>query len=90
VGDADHGAECLGAADPRQGDAGHVDEHARGDTWLSVPVDEALKLQRPLPSEILQIGARGEREDAHENAMKPSDTSHAVAAHAADRMTCCR
>jgi hypothetical protein len=32
--------------------------------------------------------ATGERENAHENAMKPSDTSHAVAAHAADRMTC--
>jgi hypothetical protein len=64
VGDTDHRAECGGAADPRQGDADHAD-HARGvGRLLSVPLEEALKLQRPLPQEMLQIVASGEREDA--------------------------
>jgi putative SOS response-associated peptidase YedK len=34
------------------------------DVWLGAPVAEALKLQRPLPNESLQIVATGEREDA--------------------------
>jgi putative SOS response-associated peptidase YedK len=31
--------------------------------WLSVPVEEALRLQRPLPDDALTILARGEKED---------------------------
>ena len=31
--------------------------------WMSAPVEEALKLQRPLPDEALEIVATGERED---------------------------
>jgi putative SOS response-associated peptidase YedK len=34
------------------------------DLWLAAPVAEALNLQRPLPNELLQIVATGEREDA--------------------------
>ena len=33
------------------------------DTWMSAPVEEALKLQRPLPDGALDIVAMGERED---------------------------
>ena len=33
------------------------------DTWLSAPVDEALKLQRPLPNGTLKIVAVGPRKD---------------------------
>jgi hypothetical protein len=31
--------------------------------WMSAPVEEALKLQRPLPDGVLRIVARGERKD---------------------------
>jgi putative SOS response-associated peptidase YedK len=37
---------------------------AEFDTWLRAPVEEALKLQRPLPDGALQIVARGDRQDA--------------------------
>jgi putative SOS response-associated peptidase YedK len=33
------------------------------ETWLTVPPDEALKLQRPLPDGALEIVARGVKED---------------------------
>jgi hypothetical protein len=33
------------------------------DTRLRAPVEEALKLQRPLPDGALRIVAKGERED---------------------------
>jgi putative SOS response-associated peptidase YedK len=33
------------------------------DAWLSAPVEEALKLQRPLPDGTLKIVARGARKD---------------------------
>jgi hypothetical protein len=33
------------------------------ETWMSAPVEEALKLQRPLPDGTLGIVARGERKD---------------------------
>jgi len=31
--------------------------------WLTAPVDEALKLQRPFPKDALKIVARGEKQD---------------------------
>jgi putative SOS response-associated peptidase YedK len=33
------------------------------DLWLGAETPQALKLQRPLPDEILRIVARGEKED---------------------------
>jgi putative SOS response-associated peptidase YedK len=33
------------------------------EAWLSAPVEEALKFQRPLTEEALRIVATGERED---------------------------
>lgn len=33
------------------------------ETWMTSPVDEALKLQRPLQDSALQIVARGVKED---------------------------
>lgn len=37
------------------------------ETWLTAPVAEALKLQRPLPSALLQIVATGSTEDVLES-----------------------
>ena len=34
------------------------------ETWMSAPVEEAPRLQRPLPDGALQIVATGRREDA--------------------------
>jgi putative SOS response-associated peptidase YedK len=33
------------------------------DQWLTAPIEEALELQRPLPSDQMTIVAKGERED---------------------------
>jgi len=33
------------------------------ETWLSAPVEEALKLQRPLPDDALEIVAEGHKSD---------------------------
>jgi len=33
------------------------------ETWLTAPAEEALKLQRPLPDDALQIVMTGERKD---------------------------
>jgi putative SOS response-associated peptidase YedK len=33
------------------------------EVWLSAPLEDALKLQRPLPSDALRIVARGEKQD---------------------------
>jgi putative SOS response-associated peptidase YedK len=38
-------------------------EHDQVDTWLSAPVEEALKLQRPLPDGALRLVATGQRKD---------------------------
>ena len=33
------------------------------ETWMTAPADDALKLQRPLDGDVLEIVARGERKD---------------------------
>jgi putative SOS response-associated peptidase YedK len=33
------------------------------ETWMNAPADEALKLQRSLPDEMLKIVARGVKKD---------------------------
>jgi putative SOS response-associated peptidase YedK len=38
------------------------------EVWLSAPADEALKLQRPLPEDMLEIVAEGSRSDQPEGA----------------------
>jgi len=34
------------------------------EAWLTALIEEALKLQRPLPDKLLQIVASGEKKDA--------------------------
>ncbi len=36
------------------------------ETWLTAPVEEALKLQRPLPTAMLKIVATGSKQDPPE------------------------
>jgi putative SOS response-associated peptidase YedK len=36
---------------------------AEVDKWMTAPVPEALELQRPLPDDMLQIVAQGEKKD---------------------------
>jgi putative SOS response-associated peptidase YedK len=38
--------------------------HEECERWLTSPTQDALELQRPLPNEVLQIVATGEKEDA--------------------------
>jgi putative SOS response-associated peptidase YedK len=33
------------------------------DTWLEGPIEQAIRLQRPLPNELLQIVTKGEKSD---------------------------
>jgi putative SOS response-associated peptidase YedK len=40
------------------------------ETWLTAPIEEALKLQRPLPDAMLKIVARGSKEDPSELAQQ--------------------
>jgi putative SOS response-associated peptidase YedK len=42
------------------------------DVWLNAPAEEALKLQRPLPEDMLEIVAQGPRRDPAEEANVPS------------------
>ena len=44
------------------------------DAWMTAPAEEALRLQRPLPDDALQVVAAGERTDARRN-----DSTFAVA-----------
>jgi hypothetical protein len=37
------------------------------ETWVTAPVDEALKIQRPLQNGALKIVATGQKEDLHRN-----------------------
>jgi putative SOS response-associated peptidase YedK len=37
------------------------------ETWLTAPAEEALKLQRPLPDDILEIVAEGAKFDQPED-----------------------
>lgn len=39
---------------------------AEREIWLTAPVEDALKLQRPLPTDALRIVARGEKKDGVE------------------------
>jgi putative SOS response-associated peptidase YedK len=39
------------------------------ETWLNAPISDALKLQRPAPSHILQIVAKGEKSDGADRAV---------------------
>jgi putative SOS response-associated peptidase YedK len=38
--------------------------------WLNAPTEEARELQRPLPDELLQIVAEGERSDKRPQVIK--------------------
>ena len=46
------------------------------ETWLTASADVALKLQRPLPDDLLEIVAEGARSD------KPEDGQTAAGSHA--------
>lgn len=52
-----------GGRDPSEGHAGHPDDPDEIDIWMSAQVEDALKLQRPLPDGALRIVARGEKQD---------------------------
>jgi putative SOS response-associated peptidase YedK len=45
------------------------------ETWLSVRLEESLRLQRPLPDEGLRVVARGEKEDSGSN-RHPFESPH--------------
>jgi putative SOS response-associated peptidase YedK len=38
--------------------------------WLNAPVEEALKLQRPLPDDMLEIVSEGPRSDPPEEGVR--------------------
>jgi putative SOS response-associated peptidase YedK len=47
------------------------------EVWLSAPADEALKLQRPLSDDMLEIVAEGSRSDQPEGAQLQARTAGA-------------
>ena len=47
-----------------QGDAGILTTPDEVETWMTAPLDEALRLERPLPDGSLRIVARGVKEDS--------------------------
>jgi putative SOS response-associated peptidase YedK len=42
--------------------------HEEYETWLTAPIEDAMKLQRPLPDGALKIVAKGVRSDPSEEA----------------------
>lgn len=42
------------------------------DRWMQAPAEEALKMQKPLPDGVLQVVAKGLREDGAPNTVSPS------------------
>ena len=51
---------------------------AECEAWMTAPVPDALTLQRPLPNSLLQIVARGEKQDPPLSAASPVSTSPAL------------
>jgi hypothetical protein len=47
-----------------QGDAGRPHKAGEIETWLTAPAEEALKLRRSLPDNVLKIVVRGGRNDS--------------------------
>jgi putative SOS response-associated peptidase YedK len=41
----------------------YFSKRSAANAWLSAPLEDALKLQRPLPGDALRIVASGEKQD---------------------------
>jgi putative SOS response-associated peptidase YedK len=56
-----------GFTDPRNGDSKAMPviltDESQIETWLTAPANEALQLQRLLPSDVLKIVTRSKKED---------------------------
>ena len=51
---------------------------AECDAWMTAPIPEALQLQRPLPDGLLDIVARGEKQDPPLSQAKPMTGEQAL------------